>query len=541
MLKKTGFPEMLLLFFLSLGCNKKSAPSPNPCYYNGADTCLANAPLKLTIDLTVEKQTIHSFGASDCWSAKFIGKWADINKKNQVADYLFSTDTLPDGSPRGIGLSLWRFNIGAGSYEQGAASGIPDEWRREECFLQPDGSYDWNKQAGQQWFLSAAKSRNVKYTLGFAVSAPVSITKDGRAHGSGGNSFNIATGKMTDYARFLTAVAGHFKFDYISPFNEPQWNWGSGSPSQEGSAATNTEISTLVKMLGPQMAAGGIASKIVVGEAAQLNFFTDPYDNYRGDQLNDWFNAGSGNYIGTTPQVEQVVSGHGYFTTCPDNNLISLRKALWDKKNQVNPALNIWQTEFGILGDICGKYNGYPRNTSIDYGLYVAKIIHHDLVFAQVSSWQWWLAMGPYDYSDALVCISDPNGSVNPDNSKTSGVVSDSKQLWCMGNFSRFIRPGMKRVIAAMNGMDEITAAGSLMVSAYKDAGTKNIVIVIVNTSNSSRKIILDGAISAAAIKGNRFDTYTTTASKSLGRATTAADNIMVEAMSVTTFAGYYN
>lgn len=539
MLKKIGLAEILVLVFLSFGWNKKTAPStpsPEPCCDSMTD-----APLKLRIDLSGEKQAIHSFGASDSWSAKFIGKWSDTDKKNKVADYLFSTDTLADGSPKGIGLSLWRFNIGAGSYEQEDSSGIPDEWRREECFLQPDGSYNWHKQLGQQWFLSAAKSRNVKYTLGFAVSAPVSMTKDGKAHGAGRNSFNIEAGKMADYARFLTVVAGHFKFDYISPFNEPQWNWGKGSPNQEGSAATNSDISDLVKALGPQLATSGISSKIIVGEAAQFNFITDPYDNNRGDQLNNWFNARSGNYIGNILQVEQSVSGHGYFTTCPDSDLMKVRKALLDKKNQVNPALNIWQTEFGVLGNICGKYNGFPRNTSIDYGLYVAKIIHHDLVFAQVSSWQWWLAMGPYDYSDALVYINDPAGAINPGNSKTNGIVTDSKQLWCMGNFSRFIRPGMKRVIASLNGIDEITAAGSLMVSAYKDAGRKKLVVVIVNISNSSKKIMLDGTITATAIKGDRFDTYTTTASKNLRRGTTAADNITVEASSVTTLVANYN
>src|SRR5690606_12239668 len=123
-------------------------------------------PLAITLDLSDEAQTIHSFGASDCWTAKFVGSWNDESKKNRIADYLFSTDTLDNGSPKGIGLTLWRFNIGGGSLEQGDASGIPDEWRREECFLGTDGTYDWTKQAGQQWFLRAARQRGVPYTVG---------------------------------------------------------------------------------------------------------------------------------------------------------------------------------------------------------------------------------------------------------------------------------------------------------------------------------------------------------------------------------------
>jgi len=35
----------------------------------------------VTVNLQQEFQTIHSFGASDCWSAKFIGNWRDETKK----------------------------------------------------------------------------------------------------------------------------------------------------------------------------------------------------------------------------------------------------------------------------------------------------------------------------------------------------------------------------------------------------------------------------------------------------------------------------
>ena len=123
--------------------------------------------------------------------------------------------------------------------------------------------------------------------------------------------------------------------------------------------------------------------------------------------------------------------------------MVSVRQQVASAINQVDPALETWQTEFGILGNICDQYSGYPRNTGIDYGLYVAKVLHHDLTIANVSAWHWWLAMSPYDYSDALVYINAPSGEIDPSSSKKDGVVSDSKQLWSFGNFARFIRPGM--------------------------------------------------------------------------------------------------
>ena len=64
-------------------------------------------------------QTIHSFGASDCWRTQYIGKNWPLEKRNAIADYLFSSDFDDKGNPRGIGLTLWRFNIGSGSHEAG--------------------------------------------------------------------------------------------------------------------------------------------------------------------------------------------------------------------------------------------------------------------------------------------------------------------------------------------------------------------------------------------------------------------------------------
>lgn len=537
-----------VLIFLIFGCTKKSPgssfPPANTCIYNGVDTC--GKKLSINVNLANSHQTIHSFGASDAWSSKFVGNWNDIAKKNQIADYLFSMDTSSSGNPKGIGLSLWRFNIGAGSFEEGDSSGIPDEYRREECFQKPDGTYDWNKQKGQQWFLNAAKQRDVKYLLGFVVSPPVQMTINGKAYGMGTPQFSLIPSKFNDFADFLAQVCKHFQstntpFDYISPVNEPQWNWGS-SPSQEGTGASNTDISNLVKILAPDLQKNGVSTKIVVGEAAQVNFLSAAYGTNQGNQISDWFNTASPDFIGNVPNLENTISYHSYFTTCPDDKLIQTRQDADASRKATNPALQLWMTEFGVLGDICGNLNGYPRNTNIDYGLYVAKVIHHDLVVANVSSWQWWLGISPYDYSDGLVYISAPTGVIDPQLSKTDGLVSDSKQLWCLGNFSRFIRPGMKRVDANINNQtDPAYAAGTIMVSAYTDAVSKTLVIVLINEQASAANLTFSGLGAGMQITGGNFSAYTTAADKSLQRSTMAADNIQLEAKSVTTLVAKYN
>lgn len=47
-----------------------------------------------------------------------------------------------------------------------------------------------------------------------------------------------------------------------------------------------------------------------------------------------------------------------------------------------------------------GGGNGYDR--TMKTALYVARIIHHDIVYARAESWQWWRAIGG-DYKDGLI------------------------------------------------------------------------------------------------------------------------------------------
>jgi hypothetical protein len=548
-MQKKAYHMFSLLVFVTLvsftsKCSKGGDPEPppsNPCIYLGTDTCLQASKTTVSINLSSEKQTIHSFGASDCWTTKFIGKWANEQKKNQVADLLFSTDTAADGSPKGIALSLWRFNIGGGSFEQGDTSMIATDWRREECFLKSDGSYDWNKQAGARWFLQAAKQRNVKYSLGFSLTPPVQMTKNNRAfNGSGGTTLNIKDGKLGEYADFMAEVTKHFQFDYLSPVNEPQWTWGQATgASQEGTQALNSEVAELTKLLSQKL--NGTSHKIVIGEAGQWNFLFGNNNDGRGDQVSQFFSPGSLNYVGNLPNVAHTISGHSYFTTCPDDNMINVRQQLVNKINQVDATLETWQTEFGILGNICNVYNGSPRNVGIDYGLYVAKVLHHDLAIANVSSWHWWLAVSPYNYSDALVYINAPSGSINVDQCKDDGIVLDSKQLWAFGGYARFIRPGMKRVSVNVQGIsDALTAANNLMVSAYKDALNKRLVLVVINPKTTEKTLQLSGEGTALTVTNNSVNAYITDANRSMKKLVMPANDIKIPPMSIVTLTANY-
>ena len=532
---------LLLVSFIVASCEEES-PS-------AGDTENPNDGELIFIDPSVSFQTIEGFGASDAWRTQFVGANWPSEKKEGIADLLFSREEKEDGSPRGIGLSMWRFNIGAGSAEQGITSDIANEWRRSECFLNQDGTYDWNKQSGQQWFLRAAKERGVETLLGFVNSPPVYFTKNGKAYSAGGNRLNIEAGKVEDFAEFLTNVSLHFEqeglvLNYLSPVNEPQWNWD--SPSQEGSPATNGDIATLVRALSEKLEDRNGKTEIVVPEAGELQFLYGEMGNpKRENQANAFFNTVSSDYIGNLSNVKNVVLGHSYFTTADVNTLIDVRKNLNNRLNGMGNAPGFWQSEFCMLETADDIGDGWGRDLGMGTALYVAKVIHFDLTLANAASWSWWTALSQGDYKDGLIYLDNgvrEDGSpLDPEaeSLKNDGNYRESKLLWALGNYSRFIQPGMVRIKSGFSiPKAETFQASNLMFSAFRESSGQKMVIVFVNYSDNDKKVTLGSLGDGFNISGDTFDSYTTSETKSLEKGVMPADEMVIGKRSVVTLVG---
>lgn len=479
------------------------------------------------INLSKTYQHIDNFGASDAWSCQFIGEWPET-KKDKIADLLFSGDTLANGSPKGIALSLWRFNIGAGSAEQGDQSGIKEEWRRAESFLNRYGSYNWQKQAGQVWFLKAAKARGVNQFLGFINSPPVEFTINGKAYASGGKT-NIAADQYTAFANYISKVikgverVSKVKFTYISPVNEPQWDWSDGG--QEGCPYNNAEIAGLARSFNAVFARDHIESRILLAEAGSINYLLKAADKPGKDnQVNDFFKPGLPNYIGNLQSVSKIVAGHSYYTTSPMASAIQTRGVLSDTVATI-PGLNFWQSEYCILGDNAGEINGKKRDLGMDASLYLANVIHTDLTSANAVAWQWWTAISAYDYKDGLIYV---------DKDKTDGNYYVSKMLWVLGNYSRFIRPGAIRVDAVVTNQQALNKP--LLVSAFKNG--KNFTAVIIN--NNTDKVWVNLNTGAAKLELARSYTTSSTAELKAEKINSAKNLILIAPGSVTTLTGIF-
>jgi O-glycosyl hydrolase len=465
--------------------------------------CQSEIPITLSANPSVEYQTIDGFGASDAWRCQFVGKNWPLEKRIQIADLLFSQEFDQQGNPRGIGLSLWRFYISAGTAEQGDSSGIANPWRRGECFQLPNGQYDWNKQAGQQWFLRAAKERGVDKLLAFPNAAPVHISANGKGFATTGHrNINLKPGGMAQYATFLADVLSYFQeeglaFDYLSPINEPQWEWNDGS--QEGTPALNEEIYTLVKHLSHELSMRKLTTKIVIGEAGTIGHASIPMKSVgmegegQDDQGRFFFDASSPFYIGDWPHVVSTISAHSYHSVWPVKKQVEYRQLVQNALNEVNPSLGYWMSEYCILQKNDELGSGGGRDLGMATALYVARIIHNDLTITNAQSWQWWTALSQVDYKDGLVYLDDGSKGTTGNmgghikSLQHDGVVRDSKLLWTLGNFSRFVRPGMKRIECTPSLIGD--ASTGLLISAYRNQAKKETVFVLINQGTKEHVI----------------------------------------------------
>lgn len=515
---------------------------------NNGDSDSGSSAAELSINLDANLQTMESFGASDAWQCNFIGKNWPSDKRNKIADLLFSKDFDADGNPKGIGLSLWRFNLGAGSSEQGDASDITDEWRRTECFTTDGVSYNMNKQAGQVWFMKAAREHGVEKLLAFANSAPVYLTQNGKAHATIKEFYNLKDGKMPDLADFWANSLDKLKteqgltIDYVSPFNEPQYEWD--GTNQEGSPATNANIYSFVNILSPKLQSKGVEAQIVVGEAGAYEplYKTVSGKESRSNQIDYFFGANSAKKISGLSNVKKTISAHSYWQAWPLSEMVSSRqKAASGIQGAGN--ISLWSSEYCVLenpgtAELPGGA-GAGRDLGMSLALWTARIINTDIAVGGVTSWQWWTAISRGDYKDGLIHVDDgaSNGAGNSDYCKNDGYIRDSKTLWALGNFSFFVKPGMVRV--QIPSVDNAASVNDVMVTAYKDVANKKLVVVAVNISKSAKAYKLN--LAGGTLADNKLTPYTTSETLSLKKGTAVdATNIQIPARAVVTYVGSY-
>ncbi|MEU3333714.1 glycoside hydrolase [Streptomyces sp. NPDC006668] len=387
-------------------------------------------------------QTIDDIGASGAWWVNDLQHFKP-EVQAQVARLLFSQ--------QGLALSSYRYNIGGG----GAAVTTPA--RVAEDFLNADGSYDWSRDKGGRTFLRYAAKYGVKDLIGFVNSAPAQWTTNGQSCGG-----QLKPENEGDYAKYVADVTQHFarqgvRLDYISPFNEPDNDFG--SCGQEGMKVTVDQRDDIVRALGAEQKARKQKTSIIADESSQTTQFVS--------ELPQWISQ-----PGTAPYVSALA--HHTYNNPGDGQLANV----YETSRTVGQKS--WATEICCFGKGSTGWN-QEYDPSIDNALLMSRIIYKDFATAHDSAFQWWVALASgygssptekndVGWNDGLVYY-DPDYATNGNQS-----LYFTKRYYALGQYSKFVRPGSvaHNVTGAPDGVE---------VSSY-DSGGKW--VVVVNNHNSA-------------------------------------------------------
>jgi O-glycosyl hydrolase len=188
-----------------------------------------------------------------------------------------------------------------------------------------------------------------------------------------------------------------------------------------------------------------------------------------------------------------VISYHSYWSDEIPEKLGPHRETLGRAFTNF-PNWKIWQSEYCIMEG--------NRDLGMDAALRMARVIHCDLTLVNASAWQWWLAVSGGDYKDGLIYTDYRRAG-------DAETIYESKLLWTLGNFSRFIRPGMVRV--ELSGAQDVQG---LMASAYLDEKSGRSVLVLINESAEPQAVQI--RFKSARAAGKWFAPYTTSAQANL-------------------------
>ena len=322
--------------------------------------------------------------------------------------------------------------------------------------------------------------------------------------------------------------------------------WGTGTNGAQGGSDTTTETangckSSVPVLTNPQDWASKLATYVQSAKSQGVPLYAVSAENepdscginsttsYSATQLATWI----GTYLGPAmaplgvkvmgPETQNACGFTSYFSAIQSDSaawssvgiLASHEYGCGTLPSETSIATankEYWETEVDT-----GAASGDSPGDGIASALLTATTMHNDLTKANLNAWHyWWMYC-----SNNSGCLYD------------TGTKVWTKRLWAMGNFSRFVRPGWKRV--ATSG----TAPSGVLVSAYINPANNALSIVAINSNTSSKSVSFYVSGSAPC----SLTPYETSASQSLGQgsAITVSQSrvtVTLSAQSVTTFVG---
>lgn len=412
--------------------------------------------MKIQINSSKKFQTYEGIGASGAWWAQIVGGWDNKDEngeeiRNVISRLLYSkTD--------GIGMNIYRYNIGGGSAHSGNGE-YSDFARRTESFDTDDGGYDFSRDKNAVYMMHQAVRDGAGEVILFVNSPIEKLTKNGWAHLKKHQLFrtNLSRKNYLPFAKYCLDVTEHFVDEglpvkYFSPVNEPFWIWTGG---QEGCHYSPRQSGRVMRVFAKELKKRTKLSSVKLSGVEN------------GDIR--WFNKSYTRNLLKYPEVRECIDAvdlHSYFLHQPlpfFNDRIKFLKRYRKWMDKHYPDMPIKMSEWTHM--VGGK------NPNMDSAIETVKVMIEDFTLLGVTSWQHWIACSHYDYHDGLIYLDIKNKS-----------FETTKRLYATGNFSKYIPLGAKHVEAACDDDD-------IMLVAFENE--EKTVLVIVNPTNKEKNYTL--------------------------------------------------
>ncbi len=376
---------------------------------------------KIKIDKLSCEQEITGWGTSGCWWAQELGK---CDSAEEVTKLIFSEE--------GLGLNVYRYNIGGGERDNPNSRLNPNSSRSTESFLvwsedAGEWVYDWNKDAAAQKVLDMALSYGcVDTVIMFANSPHYSMCVSGQA--SGGlepAQSNLKKECYQDYVDYFLDITQHFidkgvPVKYISPINEPQWDWGGDWVGQEGCHYEIDEAVELIRLFALAIKERNMPVKLSVLESGQV-----------GDHAMDCIDL-----LYADEDIRDVLGTYAYHSYWTDKNFL-LKEAFGEYLQLQYPEVEVEMSEWCELP--CQH-----TIEDIDGALIMARTIGEDVSLTGVNSWSSWVAVNEGgEYADSMIAIGD-----------TYNEYTVAKRYYSMAHYSKFVPVGSHAVEVSLSVAD---------------------------------------------------------------------------------------
>ena len=412
--------------------------------------------MKIQINNNKKFQPYEGIGASGAWWAQIVGGWDNKDENGEEIRNVISR--LLYDKTNGIGMNIYRYNIGSGSAHSGNGE-YSDFARRTESFDTDNGGYDFNRDKNAVYMMRQAVNDGAEDVILFVNSPIEKLTKNGWAHLKKHQLFrtNLSPKNYLPFAKYCLDITEHFVDEglpvkYLSPINEPFWIWTGG---QEGCHYSPRQAGKVMQVFAKELIKRSKLSAVKLSGVEN------------GDIR--WFNKSYTRNLMKYPKVRGCIDSvdlHSYFLYQPlpfFNNRIKFlnRYRKWMDKNY--PGLPIKMSEWTHM--VGGK------NPDMDSALETVKVMIEDFTLLGVTSWQHWIACSHYDYHDGLIYLDIENKS-----------FETTKRLYATGNFSKYIPLGAKRIEAECDD-------GDIMLVAFENE--EESVVILLNPTNKEKSFVL--------------------------------------------------